>query len=98
MAVAVTLTPQAAADIAGIREYLLTRNPVAADSVRKAIDATLTLIGEFSGAGRNRPELEARSIPVSHYPYTVYYRIEADEVVIVYVRDDRRRPPSAGEV
>ncbi len=96
MAIAVTLTPCAAADIAGIRDYLLERNPAAADSVRQAIDATFSLIGEFPGAGRNRPELDVRSIPVSHYPYTVYYRIETDEVIVVHVRDDRRRPLSAG--
>jgi hypothetical protein len=28
-----------------------------------------------------------------HHPYTAYYRIEGDEIWIVHIRDDRRKPP-----
>ena len=95
MAVAVSLTPRAAADIASIRDFLLYRNPQAADRVRIALDATFALLERFPKAGRERPELDVRSIPVTSYPYTVYYRVLLDEVVVVHVRDDRRQPLAA---
>ena len=96
MALTVTLTPRAAADIAHIRDYLLARNPQAADNVRLAIGSTLTVLSDYPLAGRDRPELEVRSIGVPRYPYTIYYCVQGAEILIVHVRDDRRSPLAAG--
>lgn len=68
MAVRVSLTPRASADIRAIREYLITRNAVAADRVRKAISATLLLLSEHPGAGRKRHDLDARAIGMPRFP------------------------------
>lgn len=91
-------TRRAAADLAGIGDYIRERNPAAAINVETAIRSTIGLLADFPKLGRNRPELDARSLGVPRYPYTVYYRIEGDEVWIVHVRDDRRRPLEPGDI
>ncbi len=98
MALKVSIAPRAAGDLRTIRDYLMSRSLQGADSVRAAIDATLMRLSEFPRAGRDRPELGVRSIGVPRYSYTVYYHIETDEVVVVHVRDDRRRPLRASEL
>jgi plasmid stabilization system protein ParE len=56
------------------------------------------LLRDFPELGRERPHLEVRAIGVAGYPYTVYYRIEANEVWLLHVRDDRRKPPEPGDL
>ena len=92
MVLRLALTPRAEADIEALRIFLVDRNPRAADRVRAAIDASLTILSEHPMAGRERPELDARSFGVIGYSYTIYYRIERDCVAVVHVRDDRRKP------
>lgn len=94
----VRYTPQALTDIQGIAGYVCRRNPSAAANVESAIRSLIELLADFPRIGRPRPELDARSIGVTRYPYTVYYRIEGNEVWIVHVRDDRRRPPQPDDL
>jgi len=35
---------------------------------------------------------------VPRYPFIAYYRIEGEEIWIVQVRDDRRKPPETGDL
>ena len=39
-----------------------------------------------------------RKLFVPKYPYTIYYRVENDEVWIVHIRDGRRKPLERGDV
>jgi plasmid stabilization system protein ParE len=74
------------------------RNPTAARNVEAAIQSTIGLLADFPMLGRDRPELDARALGVPRYPYTVYYRIEGEEIWIVHVRDTRRRPPQRSDL
>jgi plasmid stabilization system protein ParE len=94
----VRYTQQALVDLVGIANYLLDRNPAAALKVEAAIRSTIGLLSDFPKLGRDRPELEARSLGIPRWPYTAYYRIEGGEVWIVHIRDDRRRPLKPGDL
>lgn len=94
----VRLSARAVGDLECIRDYLLTSSPQGAENVRSAIDVAISLLGDFPGLGRERSGLGVRGLGVGGYPYTVYYRIDADEVWIVHIRDDRRKPPERGEL
>jgi toxin ParE1/3/4 len=96
--VKVRYTRQALSDIFGIATYIRERNPSAAAHVENAIRSTIGLLAEFPKIGRERAELDVRSLGVSRYPYTVYYRIEGEEIWIVHVRDDRRKPLQPGKL
>jgi plasmid stabilization system protein ParE len=88
----VRYTRQAVSDIPAIGEYIREANPSAAIQVEAAIRSAIDLLADFPKIGRDRPNLDARSLGIPRYPYTAYYRLEGEEVWIVHVRDDRRKP------
>jgi toxin ParE1/3/4 len=94
----VVLTPRAFADLTHIRDYLIARSQTGADNVRQAINTTLDHLADHPGLGRDRPELGVRSVGVPRYSYTVYYRVAVDQIEIVHVRDDRRKPLEPGDL
>ena len=94
----VRYTRQAISDLVGIADYIHDRNPSAAIKVDTAIRSTIELLTDFPKLGRDRPDLNARSLGVPRYPYTVYYRIESNEVWIVHIRHDRREPLEPGGI
>ena len=93
----VRYTRQALADLSSIADYIRKRNPVAAVSVETAICSTIALLADYPKIGHERRELGARSLGIPRHPYTAYYRVEGNEVWVVHVRDDRRRPPERGD-
>jgi toxin ParE1/3/4 len=88
----VRFTRQALSDILAIAEYITGANPPAAIQVEAAIRSAIDLLADFPKIGRDRPDLDARSLGIPRYPFTAYYRIEGDEVWVIHIRDDRRWP------
>ena len=94
----VRYTRQALADLLAIADYIRERNPTAAVKVETAIRSSIDLLADFPGLGRDRPDLQARALGIPRYAYTAYYRIEDEEVWIVHIRDDRRRPVESSDL
>jgi toxin ParE1/3/4 len=94
----VRYTRQAVADLDDIADYIRTHNPLAAVAVETAVRSTINLLADFPRIGSHRPQLDARALRTPRHLYTVYYRIEGDEVWIVHIRDDRRKPPEPGDL
>jgi toxin ParE1/3/4 len=93
----VRYTRQALSDLLAIADYIAEANPSAAIEVEAAIRSAIDLLADFPKIGRDRPDLDARALGIPRYPYTAYYRIEDQEVWIVHVRDDRRKPLQRGD-
>jgi plasmid stabilization system protein ParE len=91
-------TRRARGDLGSIFDYLSERNPRAAQAVKEQIVFTVGLLADFPELGTDRPNLEARALGVAGYPCTVYDRVEDNDVWVLHIRDDRRRPLEAGEV
>jgi len=91
-------SPRAIADIIAIADYIAARNKPAALAVEAAILTTVSLLAEHPNLGVDRPKLQVRSISVPRYPYTVYYRAQDEAIIIVHVRDERRRPIAEGDL
>jgi toxin ParE1/3/4 len=85
-------TPRASRDLAAILLYLSKHSPQGMRNVRRAIDNTERLIGQFPQAGRLSKETGTRVLPAGRYPYLIYWTIEAGEAWIVHIRDARRKP------
>jgi toxin ParE1/3/4 len=88
----VRYTSRARSDLRLILQYIDERNPRGAQSVKRAIQKTIELIGEFPEGGRQAGEQGTRVLPAGRYPYLVYWSVEAGEVWLVHIRDGRRRP------
>jgi plasmid stabilization system protein ParE len=88
----VRYTPRARSDLRAIIAYIVDRNPAGARNVRRAMDRTLELIGQYPEGGRRVGEQGTRVLPVGRYPYLIYWSIEAGEAWIVHIRHASRRP------
>jgi toxin ParE1/3/4 len=94
----VRYTHQALSDLLAIADYIRDANPSAAILVEAAIRSAIDLLADFPKIGRDRPHLDARALGIPRYPFTAYYRIEDQEVWVVHVRDDRRKPPQRDDL
>ena len=88
----VRYTRRASRDLAAILLYLSKHSPQGMRNVKRAIENTERLIGQFPQAGRMSKEAGTRVLPAGRYPYLIYWTIEADEAWIVHIRDGRRKP------
>ena len=88
----VRYTLRASRDLAAILVYLAKHSPQGMRNVKRAIDNTERLIGQFPEGGRRSKETGTRVLPAGRYPYLIYWIIEAGEASIVHIRDGRRRP------
>ncbi|MBI4093639.1 type II toxin-antitoxin system RelE/ParE family toxin [Candidatus Kaiserbacteria bacterium] len=98
MALKTRLSPRAARDLVDIRAYIIKESPQGAESVRRAIERCVDAIGEFPGYGQETSNDRVRVMPVSSYPYLVYFAIENGTVVVVHVRHSSRMPPRTREL
>jgi toxin ParE1/3/4 len=83
---------RARADLDTIYTYIDKRNPTAARAIKRAIQQSAELLADFPRLGvQTDRSSEFYGIRAGRYPYRIYYRIRADEVWIVHIRDVRRR-------
>lgn len=90
---------RAVADLAAIADYLVERSPSGARAVEAAIRATVSLTADFPRCGRvvaQRPGV--RVIPVTRYPYLVFYSVTEDTVVVLHIRHAARKPADPEEL
>ncbi len=85
-------TRRALADIAGIAAYIRRDSPAAAHRALRALDAATGRLPTFANLGRPTDEPGVRELRVAHWPYIIYYRATAGEVVNLHVRHKARRP------
>jgi addiction module RelE/StbE family toxin len=89
--------PRAQRDLEAIAEYLVQRSPAGTKSVLAAIKSSAEILEAFPEIGRVVDDAGHRRLPVSRFPYVIYYRIAGNEVLILHIRHTSRRPidPSA---
>ena len=88
----VRYTRRARSDLQSILQYIDERSPRGARNVKRSIQKTIELIGEFPEGGRRAGEQATRVLPAGRYPYLIYWSVEAGEVWLIHIRDARRRP------
>jgi toxin ParE1/3/4 len=91
-------SPQAHADIVDIHEYIAQHSPRAATAVVAQIRMTSLLLARYPSLGRETDLPGVRVFPTARYPYLVYHRVIADEVVVIHVRDGRRDAPENSDL
>ena len=91
-------SPRAYADIVDIHEYIAQHSPQAATAVVTQIRITSLRLARYPSLGRETDVPGVRVFPTARYPYLVYHRVIADEVVIIHVRDGRRAAPESRDL
>jgi len=91
--VRVRYSPRAAVDLAVIADYLTERSPQGAQAVERAIRTTIALIADFPGCGRALAQRRTvRVIPVTRYPFLIFYTVTEESVIVLHIRHAARRP------
>jgi len=85
-------TRRAAADLDAILNYIDERSPQGAQKVKARLKAIIDLLAERPAIGRLTSKGDIRRIVANPYPYLVFYRTNATEIVILGVRHAARRP------
>jgi len=88
----VVYAPRALRDLEGIGAYLLQRSPTGAGNVLAAIRSSINTLGYFPEIGPLVDDAGHRRMSVPRYPYVIFYRIEADDLLILHIRHTSRRP------
>ena len=88
-------TPRAFGDLVRIRAYLNDKSPRAAEAVIGAIEAGVQRLERFPVSAEEVPGGSIRVLTIRQYSYRVFFRSWGEEVVILHIRNTRRRPWTA---
>lgn len=86
-------SPEAAADFAGIVDYIRQQNPSAASRVAYLIYDSVTSLEPFPNKGRQGRVGGTRELVLPSLPFVVVYRVQLDAVEIARVLHGSRRWP-----
>ncbi len=89
----VKLTPRAQRDIEEILEYLRARSSQGVESVAHRLLDIFRVLQDQPKAGSLSRTRRVRRYTLAPFPYVIYYRAEADLVLIVGVRHGARQIP-----
>ncbi len=86
-------SPEAAADFAGIIDYIQQQNPSVADRVCRSLYDSINSLERLSNRGRPGRVDGTRELVVASLPYIVVYRVRQDGVEVVRVIHGAQRWP-----
>lgn len=93
----VRYTETAISDLLGIHAYISQNNPGAATEVGLAIERAITLLSLFPHKSRKLRLPGWYALPVTRYPYIIFFKIKRDELEILHIRHAARRHPGFQE-
>lgn len=86
-------SPEAAADFAGIIEYIQQQNPSAALRVGQSMYDSVNSLESFPDRGRAGRIDDTRELVLAPLPFIVVYRVKSDAVEILRVLHGAQRWP-----
>jgi toxin ParE1/3/4 len=90
--VRVRYTPRAFRELQDIFAYIDDHSPLGGRNVKSRVHVIIELIASHPHSGRRIGERGLRRIAVFPYPYFIFYRVLADEIVIQGLRHVARDP------
>lgn len=91
MPIPVRYSDTARADIGDIFRYISRDNPAAAAAVVAAIYQAVELLGLFPEKSRRTRRHGLRALPLSRYPYIIFFKIQRGELYVVHILHGARR-------
>lgn len=87
----VRLHPEARAELRHARKWYYERSPLSATAFAHAVDSAVSRIKE-SPNGFPLADHGTRKLILQRFPFTIFYRPDETEIVIVAVAHQKRRP------
>ena len=79
-------------DLEEMYRYIDRQTPALARVAKGTIERRIQLLSEFPFIAPETDVAGVYGLVIGRYPYTVYYRMERDDVWIVHIRHERRQP------
>lgn len=92
-AMRVVWTRIARRDANAIFEYLVERNPQAAEAIATALLSAVEKLADHPRLGRPGRVDDTRELVITHYPYIVIYTLKGQRVTILRVRHTAQQWP-----
>lgn len=93
----VRYTENALVELRRIVEYIAHDNPPAADAVVQRVEQVASRLAQFPGMGHSCDVSGVLVAPLVRFPYSIYYTIDQNDLVILHVHHGARRPPGFHE-
>ncbi|MBV8977048.1 MAG: type II toxin-antitoxin system RelE/ParE family toxin [Alphaproteobacteria bacterium] len=87
----------ATAELSEIFSYIARENPAAARTVVERVEQVVARLALFPGSARLSDVAGVRVAPLVRFPYSIYYKVDAGELLILHIRHGARRPPAFHE-
>jgi addiction module RelE/StbE family toxin len=87
-------TSHALADLERLLDDIALQSPQGARRVQARLKAVIDLLTHHPNIGQVTSRAGTRRLVASPYPYLIFYRVDADEVVIHAIRHGARNPRS----
>ena len=87
----------ARAVIDDIYRYIAKDNPCAAREVAAAIEEAVELLSQYPHKSRRTRPRGMRALPLSQYPYIIFFKIRRGELEVLHVLHGARRHPGFQE-
>jgi Plasmid stabilization system protein len=84
-------------DISEIYRYIACDDPGAAADVLAAIGQAVELLRLFPLKSRATQRRGVRALPLSHYPYIIFFRVKGRDLEILHILHGARRHPQLAE-
>ena len=88
----VRFTPRALAELDAILDYVAERSPTGARRIQQRIRTLIDVLPDFPNAGQQTSVPRLRRLVVTPFPYAIFYRTAADDIVIISVQHAARQP------
>jgi toxin ParE1/3/4 len=85
-------TLPALADLNSVLDYIAAQSPQGARRVQARVQAVINLLLLYPGIGTRTADPTIRRMPVSPYPYLIFYEATETEVIVHAVRHAARDP------
>jgi plasmid stabilization system protein ParE len=92
--VRIRYTPRSFRELGEIFATIDERSPIGARNVKARIYATIRFIASYPYAGALTTNRRLRRIAAHPYPYLIFYRIAASEIITHGIRHGARNPSS----
>jgi toxin ParE1/3/4 len=94
----VRYTETALRELDNIFSYIAKNSITGASSVVGRVEQLIGQLTEFPHMAQETDFAGVRKFPLGRFPYFIYYVVERDEVVIIHIRHQARRPLTAEEL
>jgi toxin ParE1/3/4 len=92
--VRIRYTSPALADLEAILDAIAAQSPEGARRVQSRVQALIDLLALHPSMGARTDDPLIRRLPITPYPYLIFYEPKSDEIIIHAVRHASRDPSS----